>query len=199
MRHHVLANPAVEIRIPGASTVENGAGGWARGKIRRGKVRAYSEDLVLRQRQRAVANAFPFLLDLATDFISAGFVDKDLDARLVFVVTATELIVDAQDRLAVGEQILLGQEIPDLVADKRCPAEAATDIDREAEIPVVSALEMQTDVMDLRRSAVVFGAADRNLELPRQPNELRMERRPLAQDLRIGTRVGDFIPAAPAK
>ena len=44
---------------------------------------------------------------------------ENLDARLELVVPPSEQIVDAQNRLDVREQVLLGQEVVDLVRDHR--------------------------------------------------------------------------------
>ena len=127
-------------------------------------------------------------------FSDAGLVDEDLDARLVLVVAAAVQVVDAQDRLEIGEQILLGQEVADLLADHRRAAHAAADIDGEAELARRrSRFTSQADVVELDRGAVVLGAGHRDLELARQEDEFRVERRPLAEDLGIGPRVGDLV------
>ena len=47
--------------------------------------------------------------------------------------------------------------------------------------------------MEAGRGAILGGAGDRDLEFPRQPAELRMQRRPLAQDLAPGTRVLELV------
>ena len=49
----------------------------------------------------------PIGLDVLAEFLDAELVDQDLDARLVDVVAAAVQIVHAQDRLDVGEQMLL--------------------------------------------------------------------------------------------
>ncbi len=46
-------------------------------------------------------------LDLFADLVDAGLVDQDLDARLVLVVAAAVAVVDAQDALEIGEQMLV--------------------------------------------------------------------------------------------
>ena len=118
---------------------------------------------------------------------------QDLDARLVFVVAAAFEIVDAQDRLAIAQQIALGQEVAHLLADDRRAAEAAADIDRKAQFAALVAHDLQADVMGLDRRAVVRRAVDRDLELARQEREFGMLRRPLPQDFRIGAGVGDLV------
>ena len=54
--------------------------------------------------------ALPFLLDLRGEFLGAELVHQDLDARLVDVVAPAVLVVDAQHRLDIAQQIALGQE-----------------------------------------------------------------------------------------
>ena len=75
--------------------------------------------LVDRQRARAVLVMNPFLLHLAPEFLDAQCVDEDLDAGLVEVVAAAVAVVYAQDRLAVGEQVLPGYERTDFLANDR--------------------------------------------------------------------------------
>ena len=107
------------------------------------------------RRSAPCADALPLLLDLAAELVGAGLVDQDLDARLVLVVAPAEQVVDAQDRLEIGEQVLLRQEVADQVADHRRAAETAADIDGEAEPAFGVALGVKADVVDLRRGAVV--------------------------------------------
>ncbi len=79
------------------------------------------------------------------------------------------------------------------MAEHRRAALAAADIDGEAEPPVGIALRMQADIVHLDRGAVALGAGDRDLELPRQEQEFRMQRRPLPEDLGIGPGIGDLV------
>ena len=53
---------------------------------------------------------------------------------------------------------------------------------------------MNADVVHQRSCAIVRRAAYRNLEFARQIRELRMERRPLPEQLRVGTRVDELVP-----
>ena len=76
---------------------------------------------------------------------------------------------------------------------KRRAPEAAADIDGEAELARLVAHDLQADVVRLDHGAVVRRAVDRDLELARQERELRMQRRPLPQDLGVGARVGDLV------
>ena len=79
------------------------------------------------------------------------------------------------------------------MADHRRAAQAAADIDGKAELAGRVALDVQADVVDLDRGAVALGAGDRDLELARQEDEFRMQRRPLPEDLGIGPRIDDLV------
>ena len=109
---------------------------------------------------------------------------QDLDARLVDVVAAAVLVVDAQDRLDIAQEIAAVHERLDGLGDERRAAEAAADQHLEAGLAVGILVQAQADVVDLDRGAVVLGCGDRDLELARQERELRMQRRVLPQDFR---------------
>jgi hypothetical protein len=64
--------------------------------------------------QFAVLQIGPLGLDLRR-IPRPGLVHQDLDARLVLVVAPAVAVVDAQDRLEIGEQVLLRQEVADLL------------------------------------------------------------------------------------
>ncbi len=96
-----------------------------------------------------------FGLDGVAQAGEALFVQQDLDARLVFVVAPALEIVDAQDRVGIGEQVALGQEVADLVAEQRRAAEPAADIDGEAQFALLVAHDLQADVVRLDHGAVV--------------------------------------------
>jgi hypothetical protein len=76
-------------------------------------------DLLLRQLRGGLAHRGPLLVDQTRELVGAGLVDRDLDAGLVLVVAAAELVVDPQDRLEVREQIVLRQEGANRLADDR--------------------------------------------------------------------------------
>ena len=120
--------------------------------------------------------ALPLLLDLVGEFLDAELVHQDLDARLVDVVAPAVLVVDAQDRLDVAQQIALRQERPDGLRQIRHAAEPAADADLEAGLAGAVAVEPQADVVDLDGGAVVRGGRDGDLELARQEREFRMHR-----------------------
>jgi hypothetical protein len=150
-------------------------------------------DLGGRKGQRLSAKLGELRLDRTRDLRRAHLVDQDLDARLVLVVPSAFEVVDAEDGLAVGEQVGLREEVAHLPRHHRRPSLAAADPDREAERARGVALEVEADVMHLDGGAVARRGGHRHLELPRQERELRVERRPLPQDLGIGPRVGDLV------
>ena len=123
-----------------------------------GRVAEAARDLGERrriERQRAVLHALPFGLDLAGERLGAEVAHQDLDARLVDVVAPAELVVDAQDRLEIGQQVALRQELADRLAEKGRAAEPAADQHLEADLAGVVAVQPQADVVDAHRGAVV--------------------------------------------
>jgi len=78
-------------------------------------------------RQRAVAHLQPLFFDFLREFLDAELVYQDLDAGLVDVVAAAVLVVDAQDRFDVAEEIMAVNERLDGLADEGGAAEPAAD------------------------------------------------------------------------
>ena len=103
----------------------------ARHEVRRREIeaiRAYSDA----GRSTASLRVAPNRHRLPRGIFDAELVDQDLDARLVDVVAASVEVVHAQDRLDVGQQVLLLEERPDLLADIGRAAHAAADQNAEA-------------------------------------------------------------------
>ena len=193
MRHDVRLEELGELRILAASAFDPLVGRRARRERRRGEIGGDALDLFGRQFERRAAARREFSLDRLAQRLEALLVQQDLDARLVLVVAPAFEIVDAQDRLGIGEQITLRQEIARLVADERRAAEPAADIDGEAELARVVAHDLQADVVRLDDGAVVRRAVDGDLELARQERELGVQRRPLPQDFGERARIGEFV------
>ena len=141
----------------------------------------------------AVLEVGPFFLDAPTHLVDAECLGQDLDARLELVVAATELVVDPQHCLEVGQQVLPGQVLADGLADHRSTAETATDQHLHADVAGVVAPQTQTDVVDLNGGTILGGAGHGDLELARQVVELRVEGRPLTNQLTPGARIHFFI------
>ncbi len=110
-------------------------------------------------------------LDLLAHGVDPVFVHGDLDAGLVLVVAAAKRVVDADDGLHVGQQILFGQEIPDDLPDHRGPAKTAADKHLVARFPGGVADHAHADVMGAGHGEVVRRSGDRELELARQELE----------------------------
>ena len=94
--------------------------------------------------------------DFAGKFLDAELVHQDLDAGLVDVVAAAVLVVDAQDRLDIAEQVAARHERLDGLADERRAAEAAADQHLEAGLAGRVPVQAQADVVNLDRGAVMF-------------------------------------------
>ncbi len=185
--HRVLA-PALEQRIMrGLLQLVRHVRQLFVGRI--GEARAHLLDDGMIERQPAVAHLLPLLVDLLGELLDAELVDQDLDARLVDVVAAAVLVVDAQDRLDIAQDVAAGHERLDGLGDERRAAEAAADQHLEAGLAVGILVQAQADVVDLDRGAVVLGGGDRDLELARQEREFRMQRGVLARS--VPTRCAD--------
>ena len=120
-------------------------------------------------------------------------VDEDLDPRLVLVVAPAFEIVDPEDRLQIGEQFGPGQEVADDLADHRRPPEPAADHHPIADLAGLVADDAEADIVDADRRPVLGRAGHRDLELARQPAELGVQARPLADQLGGRARVLDLV------
>ena len=149
-----------------------------------GEARADVLDDGVIQRQRAVAHLQPLVLDFLCEFLDAEFMHQDLDARLVDVVAAAVLIVDAQDRLDIAQEIAAGHERLDRLADERRAAEPAADQHLESGFAFGVLVQPQADIVNLDRGAIMRRGGDREFELARQEREFRMQRGVLPQQLR---------------
>ena len=102
VRKHRVPAPALEQRIMrGLLQLVRHVRQLFIGRI--GEARTDFLDDGMIERQRAVAHLLPFLLDLLGKLLDAEFMHQDLDARLVDVVAAAVLVVDAQDRLDIAQ------------------------------------------------------------------------------------------------
>ena len=145
------------------------------------------------ERQRAVLDRQPFRFHLLGESVGAEVVDQDLDARLVDVVAPGGLVVDAQDRLDIAQDIALRQERLDGLADERRAPEPAADDHLEAGLAGAVAVQPQADVVDLDGGAVMAAGRERDLELARQEREFRMHGAVLAQDFRPDAGILDLV------
>src|SRR5438105_7398155 len=100
--------------------------------LRPGKAPCDAADLLLDQRCRAVFQMRPFRFHRLAEPVDTALLEYDLDARLVDVVAPAVAIVDAQDSVEIGEQMLPGEKFADHVADERRAAQPAAGDDAEA-------------------------------------------------------------------
>ena len=115
---------------------------------------AHAVDLGGVELESAFTDQIPLGFDGLAERFGAFGLHEDLDARLVDVVAATFLVVDAQDGLEITQQVLAWQELADRLADDRRAAESAAHDHFESHVAVRIALHVQTDVMHFRRGAV---------------------------------------------
>src|SRR5579862_6946704 len=173
------------------------AGGHLVGKRLEGGRREIGVDAVeLRARQLERAT-FADLLELhhraAAHLFGAERVGQDLDARLVEIVAAPFLVVDAHHAFEEGEDVLFRHEFADRVAQIGRAPHAAADEHLVAGLTRLVAHDLDGHVVELERGAIVRAARHRDLELARQERELGMQRRPLADDLGDGARILDLV------
>ena len=134
-----------------------------------------------------------FGFDLSAHFLCADLVDEDLDARLVDIVASSVLVIDAHHRLEIGKQVLGRNAIANKVPDDGCAPLSTPHPDVEDIAPVVAATDGDPDVMHLQRRAILRRGGDRDLELAGQVGKLRVECRPLTDDLGPDARVFDLV------
>ena len=79
-------------------------------------------DLFGRKVQFTALCVLELVFDQAGEFLDPRFMHQDLDPRLVHIVTAAQHVVDAKDRFQIGQQVRLGDEIADFLADHGCAA-----------------------------------------------------------------------------
>src|SRR4029079_14138876 len=100
-------------------------------------------------RNRAAADLPPLFVDFLGELVDAELMDQDLDARLVDVVAAAVLVVDAHDRLAIAQDVTAVHELLDGLGNEGRAAETAADQHLEAEFALVVLVEPKADVVDL--------------------------------------------------
>ena len=193
MREDVAFDPVAEGAIVRNRGAETGVIACKPFVLRRHEKRREAGDLLVGNRRRAAPETLPVGLDVSSEDLGRHVLDQDLDPRLVLVVSPAEAVVHAQDRIEVIEDFLARQEFTYDVTDHRCAAEASADQHAEADFTRGLLDGVHADVVDQRRRAIGRRSAHRDLELARQVRELRVERRPLAEQLAIGPGIDDFV------
>ena len=97
------------------------------------------------------------------------------------VVSATQKIVDTQNRFNVGKDVLARQKLTQNLGDDGQAAHAAANPYLEPASANLVFHQLQADVVEADGGTVGGGAGDGDLELARQPRELRVQSRPLTQ------------------
>ena len=199
VRMQVSPRPAREGRIGGLRGFQQFRVGRLGRQGRRRKIGVDAVNLRLRQIDLlGVPLRRKLFLDLADVLRFAEFRDEDLDARLVLVVPAAIAVVNPHDRLKVVEDLRLRDERVDQRRDMRRASLPAADMHFEANL-VAALADMQADIVHAYGGAVMLGCRHRDLELARQEGELRMEGRPLADDLAPGARIHHLVLRRPGK
>ena len=104
----IAAHPAGKRRGFDAFLHDLRGKGIGRGKRGRREMSLDPGDLGGGQGQRAVLDRFPLRLHQLAELRRAQRRDQDLDTGLVEIVAPALEIIGAQDRLKIGEQVLLG-------------------------------------------------------------------------------------------
>ena len=136
----------------GASTSATTAG---RCEGRAARSRRDAVELGVGQVQRAVAGCAATPPRPGGELLGAELVHQDLDPRLVDVVAPAVAVVDAQDRLQVGQQVASGRNSRIVLAMMRRAAQAAADHHLEAHLAVACRFTAQADVVHADGGAVV--------------------------------------------
>src|SRR5690606_9573700 len=134
-----------------------------------------------------------FALDQLAETLHAHRLDDNLDARLELVVANTVLVVHAQDRSDVRQQVRPVDRFADALANHRRATETATGVDIKRHL-VAAADDLDADVMGTDQGGVlVRHRIDGDLELARQVCEFRVEGRPLADQFAPGAWILDLF------
>ena len=150
-------------------------------------------NFVVANTKRTVLDLRPFFFDKALNFFDTFFMNKDLDAGLIFVVATAKAVVNTQDGFEIGEQIVLADEVTHSLANERCAAKPPTHNNFKPGFTRIILMHAKADIMHLDRRAVIWRTGHGNFEFARQIGEFRMECRPLTDQFAIRARIFDFI------
>lgn len=109
--------------------------------------------------------------------------DQDLDAGLVFVVAPSEQIVDTHDGFQIAQQFRFRQKVAHGHANHGESALATANDHFPTTLSCFIEMQAQADVVELHRCPVRRSSRHCDLELSREERELRMQRRPLTDEL----------------
>ena len=167
----------------------------ARGRVKfgRGKIGRYTGKFFRVGIGARAVEGGKFSFNIGFDLLQAGLMHQNLDARLIFIVTAAIAVIDAQNGGEIGQQVFAGQEVAHHLAHHRRAAQTAAGNHAVADLAPVVTDNSQADIMQQNGGAVIGGAGHRHLELARQIAIFGMGGRPLADQLGGRARILNFI------
>ncbi len=194
MHREIGVAPVTESGICGARGFVCGGGVVERLKGRRRKIARDAGVFIFRYLQRAgFLDLRKFAFHLAPHLLRSQRIDENLDAGFEEIVAPAGLVVDAQYRFEEGKDVLLGDEVADDMADIGRAPHAAAGIDAIARFAAFVANDLDADIVELDRRAVMRGARYGDLEFARQEREFRMQARPLPDNFGQHARVFDLV------
>jgi hypothetical protein len=190
VRGEVGVGPGAEDRVGGPGGLVGLRVGGA--KPGRGEVGADARQNLLIHAGEHRAAAGKFVIGQRADAVDPVFMNRDLDPGLVLVVPAAEQVVDRDDGLEIGQEVGLGQEVADHLAQHRGPAEAAADKYAEPGF-AAPRHDLQADVMGADHGAIGLGPGHGDLELAAKELELGVVGGPLADELGVRPGIGHLV------
>ena len=193
VRRDVVPHPGVEGRVGQALAGEK-VGLVVEVGVRMGdETRLDAFDFLVGDRTRPVTQVLPLRVHLGPELLRRHRTHEDLDSRLVLVVATAVAVVDPQDCLEVGQQVVFGQSFANQAADDRCATQAAAHEEVEAWPAVVSGADVDADIVNVDCGTIRLRRVDGDLELAWQPVELGMVGGPLPHEFAVGSRVDDLV------
>src|SRR5690606_2740178 len=101
---------------------------------------------------------FPFSLDGIAECMNTHGSDQDLDTGLVFVVAAPQTVINPQDCIAIGGDMLCRKKLANGFTDDRGTPESTADQDLEAGFTGWAFFHDQANVVYAHGGTVILGA-----------------------------------------
>src|SRR5690554_3823297 len=190
----VVSQPLVEFAVLKSLLTQQGSGVLQCLVVRLGEIALEFADRFRGQPSRGVFDVCPFSFDFLGETFRGQCLYQNLDACLELVVAPAVTVIDPQDRLQVSQKVEFRQEFPNDWPHHGRAAQAATDVYAEAQLTLIIPDQLQADVVHLNgRPVCLLGGIYRHLEFAGQESKLRVEGRPLPDNLAVRARVGDFV------
>ena len=196
---HIVPRKPGEVRIGQQGAVERGTDLGQVLERRRGEIGLDPLGLVFRDPQIFVAQGGVMLVHLLAEGLQPHRSDQDLDPRLMDIVAPPQQVPGPQDGGQIGQQVRRRHGRSNLLADMGQTPLPPADEDAEGGPAVLATHDLKPHVMGPDRRPILLGADHRDLELARQEAELRMDGRPLADDLAPGARILDLVVGRPGE